>query len=125
MRTAGFLCIALLGVTGPALAPSLPRGAATLAAPASHARREATEIELDRANLATAWLGASFLDFDAGVRKQATDNRSVFESIDAAHTTPDDLARVPEPTSLLLLTLGCCALALRRTTISLPLHNPA
>jgi hypothetical protein len=125
MRTAGFLCIALLGVTGPALAPSLPRRAATLAAPAPLAELGATGIELDRATLATAWLGASFLDLGAGVSKQATDSPSVFESIDAAHTTADDLARVPEPTSLVLLTLGCCGLALRRPGTSLPFPDPA
>lgn len=125
MRTAGFLCIALLGVTGPALAPSLPHEVATLAAPAPPSELQATEIELDRASLATAWLGASFLDFDAPLSKQATNVPTTLETIDAAPMTADDLARVPEPASLLLLTLGCSAMALRRARMHLPLQGPA
>ena len=125
MRTAGFMCIELLGVTGPASAPSLPREGAAPAAAAGCAAFGANELGLDCENLAKSWIGTSFLDLDTSTRAQGTDARTVFATIGAAPVTADDLARVPEPASLWLLAFGCSAMALRRARMHLPLQDPA
>jgi len=106
-RAIGLVWVALLCVSGPASAPSSHRSLAAEAnAPSPCAPRAAIEIALGCADPAASQLGASFLDADSFSSHPAREITPLPSLFAEQRLDPEAPARVPEPTSLLLLALG-------------------
>ncbi|MCX5737390.1 MAG: hypothetical protein NTZ61_02635, partial [Proteobacteria bacterium] len=103
-RAIGLVWVALLCISGPATAPSSPPSRAAEAnAPSPCAPLAAIEIALGCAHPAASQLSASFLDadpFSSHPAREITPLPSLFAE---QQLEPEAPARVPEPTSLLLL----------------------
>ena len=106
-RAIGLVWVALLCISGPATAPSSPPSRAAEAnAPSPCAPLAAIEIALGCAHPAASQLSASFLDADPFSSHPAPEITPLPSLFAEQHLEPEAPARVPEPTSLLLLALG-------------------
>ena len=121
----GFVWIVLLGASGPALAPSWPPTRGVLVdAPAPCVPLAAIEIQLGCQQLTPSSVGTSFLDTDSLQSPQPIESAAEPLARGEELVAADGLARVPEPTSLLLLALGTSALGVASRMHSRGVERP-
>jgi len=112
-RAIGLVWVALLCVSGPASAPLSPQPrAAKSSAPSPCTPLGAIEIVLSCVDLAIPQAGASFLDTNPLASLPASTAATVLSLLSEQHAPVEIRARVPEPTSMLMLTFGLAGFAI-------------